>query len=99
MSCYYDKQIIKELEDETTKFIHIDRVLKEFGFPKDITKIIWEFAEPCEECRVCCELCNYYCYERCLRYNEIRNIKRDVCCKYEFNTELMRYKPTCKKTD
>ena len=85
----YDKETLKEIEPYDLEFKELDEILIEHKIPKDIGRIIYQYAKgSCNTCKECCELCNAYCLLGCLR------IERDACCKWEFSREMDKYKQT-----
>jgi len=83
-----------DIKDEVIEEIMKDNIinigtLDEFlnYLPRDVVDIIYQYQYPfCELCDRCCNVCKFYCYLECLRYDN-----RDVCCKGEFNTTMNRY--------
>lgn len=63
----------------------LDNILIEI--PLEIVELIYQYQYPfCNECSNCCNLCKFYCYLECLRFDN-----RDVCCQGELNSMEYRY--------
>ena len=85
----YLDSIIEEmlLQQKSSNFTNLDKILKDMKVPLVVSEIIYEYAKPhCPECSSCCSVCKLYCYSECLR------LDRDVCCKYELGQQLQRYR-------
>lgn len=75
------------ISEQANDFDKVDELLLNKGLPKDISKIIFDYSASCVNCNNCCKLCRFYCYDRCLRYND-NGIYRSVCCRYELQRDL-----------
>jgi hypothetical protein len=94
-----DTNTLEELLQSEQDFIMIDSILINYSIPKEITNIIYDYIKPCEMCKSCCKACYYYCQDRCLRVVPLSLEKRDVCCRYEFNRIIEKYKKITSKKD